>query len=173
MGHPLPQVLQRRSQKARHLGRFLSSVTPHHRTEIRFFAGPNFAILTKSQRILHPFMALWCNWLTRRPLKAKSPGSSPGNATKIPNKINRLTASQTSHPFAIFVLVALWWHFCRAVRYQSSDADSAPRSPKHPPRISAWTLERSTNDIPQIAERSRGRSGVKAAHARRCAVVEP
>src|ERR1035437_3553402 len=27
-------------------------------------------------------MALWCNWLTRRPLKAKSPGSSPGNATK-------------------------------------------------------------------------------------------
>ncbi len=29
------------------------------------------------------YMALWCNWLTRRPLKAKSPGSSPGNATKI------------------------------------------------------------------------------------------
>ena len=28
-------------------------------------------------------VALWCNWLTRRPLKAKSPGSSPGNATKI------------------------------------------------------------------------------------------
>ena len=28
-------------------------------------------------------LALWCNWLTRRPLKAKSPGSSPGNATKI------------------------------------------------------------------------------------------
>jgi hypothetical protein len=27
-------------------------------------------------------LALWCNWLTRRPLKAKSPGSSPGNATK-------------------------------------------------------------------------------------------
>src|ERR1035441_2749110 len=27
-------------------------------------------------------MALWCNWLTRRPLKAESPGSSPGNATK-------------------------------------------------------------------------------------------
>src|ERR1017187_2018549 len=26
-------------------------------------------------------MALWCNWLTRRPLKAESPGSSPGNAT--------------------------------------------------------------------------------------------
>jgi hypothetical protein len=35
-----------------------------------------------------PFMALWCNWLTRRPLKAKSPGSSPGNATKNFNKIN-------------------------------------------------------------------------------------
>src|SRR5882757_7597590 len=28
-------------------------------------------------------LALWCNWLTRRPLKAESPGSSPGNATKI------------------------------------------------------------------------------------------
>ncbi len=28
-----------------------------------------------------PDVALWCNWLTRRPLKAKSPGSSPGNAT--------------------------------------------------------------------------------------------
>src|ERR1019366_6438358 len=27
-------------------------------------------------------MPLWCNWLTRRPLKAESPGSSPGNATK-------------------------------------------------------------------------------------------
>ncbi len=27
-------------------------------------------------------MALWCNWLTRRPLKAKSSGSSPDNATK-------------------------------------------------------------------------------------------
>jgi hypothetical protein len=26
-------------------------------------------------------LALWCNWLTRRPLKAESPGSSPGNAT--------------------------------------------------------------------------------------------
>ncbi len=30
-------------------------------------------------------MALWCNWLTRRPLKAESPGSSPGNATKFLN----------------------------------------------------------------------------------------
>ena len=28
-------------------------------------------------------MALWCNWLTRRPLKAESPGSSPGNATNL------------------------------------------------------------------------------------------
>ena len=27
-------------------------------------------------------VALWCNWLTRRPLKAKSSGSSPDNATK-------------------------------------------------------------------------------------------
>jgi hypothetical protein len=55
------------------------------------------------------------------------------------------------------------------VRYQSSDADTAPRSPKHPPGISAWTLELLTNNIPQIAERSRGRSGVKAAHARAAA----
>jgi hypothetical protein len=30
-------------------------------------------------------VALWCNWLTRRPLKAKSSGSSPDNATKINN----------------------------------------------------------------------------------------
>ena len=27
-------------------------------------------------------VALWCNWLTRRPLKAKSSGSSPDIATK-------------------------------------------------------------------------------------------
>lgn len=27
--------------------------------------------------------APWCNWLTRGPFKAESPGSSPGGATKI------------------------------------------------------------------------------------------
>ena len=53
-------------------------------------------------------------------LKAKSPGSSPGNATKIPNKINGLKASAESPSFAVFVLVALlscsaWCeiHWCR------------------------------------------------------------
>jgi hypothetical protein len=121
MGHPLPQVLQRRSQKARHLGRSSSSVAPPRRAENRFFAGLNFAILTKSQRIPHPFMALWCNWLTRRPLKAKSPGSSPGNATKNPNKINSLEGKTKSRSFDRFWLVALWWHFCCcSTRYEST-----------------------------------------------------
>ena len=50
-----------------------------------------------------------CN-LTGRSLKAKSPGSSPGNATKTSNKINRLKASAESPSVAFFVLVALWWH---------------------------------------------------------------
>ena len=36
-------------------------------------------------------LALWCNWLTRRPLKAKSPGSSPGGAT-----ILSITCRQTA-----------------------------------------------------------------------------
>jgi hypothetical protein len=27
-------------------------------------------------------LAPWCNWLTRGPFKAESPGSSPGGATK-------------------------------------------------------------------------------------------
>jgi hypothetical protein len=78
----------------------------------RFSPHPIFAILIESQRIPRPFMALWCNWLTRRPLKAKSPGSSPGNATKNLNKINSLKANSESRSFAFFVLVALWWHFC-------------------------------------------------------------
>jgi hypothetical protein len=34
-------------------------------------------------------LALWCNWLTRRPLKAESPGSSPGNATNPFNQLDR------------------------------------------------------------------------------------
>jgi hypothetical protein len=56
-------------------------------------------------------VALWCNWLTRRPLKAKSPGSSPGNATKKLNKINSLKENAESSSFALFSLVALRWHF--------------------------------------------------------------
>jgi hypothetical protein len=28
-------------------------------------------------------LAPWCNWLTRGPFKAESPGSSPGGATKL------------------------------------------------------------------------------------------
>jgi hypothetical protein len=31
-------------------------------------------------------LAPWCNWLTRGPFKAESPGSSPGGATKISMK---------------------------------------------------------------------------------------
>jgi hypothetical protein len=37
-----------------------------------------------------PIVASWCNWLTRRPLKAESSGSIPDDATK---KINNLAAS--------------------------------------------------------------------------------
>ncbi len=60
-------------------------------------------------------LALWCNWLTRRPLKAKSPGSSPGNATKIINKINILEIDAGMPMFISFGLVALWWHFCNRI----------------------------------------------------------
>ncbi len=38
--------------------------------------------LERQASCVYAVLALWCNWLTRRPLKAKSPGSSPGNATK-------------------------------------------------------------------------------------------
>jgi hypothetical protein len=31
-------------------------------------------------------LAPWCNWLTRGPFKAESPGSSPGGATKLSMK---------------------------------------------------------------------------------------
>lgn len=41
-------------------------------------------------------------------LKAKSPGSSPGNATKNYNKINSLKVITECRLFAVFVLVALW-----------------------------------------------------------------
>jgi hypothetical protein len=61
-------------------------------------------------------LALWCNWLTRRPLKAKSPGSSPGNATKINNKINSLKVNAKNRPLAFFrsggTLVALLPPLC-------------------------------------------------------------
>ena len=53
-------------------------------------------------------VALWCNWLTRRPLKAKSPGSSPGNATKIYNKIDGLKAKAEGRSFAVFILAQLF-----------------------------------------------------------------
>ena len=72
-----------------------------------FSTQPTFAIINKSQRVPHPFMALWCNWLTRRPLKAKSPGSSPGNATKTLLYINNLTRSARSFSFPFW----FWWHF--------------------------------------------------------------
>ena len=34
-------------------------------------------------------VALWCNWLTRRPLKAESTGSIPVSATNLPWSSNR------------------------------------------------------------------------------------
>jgi hypothetical protein len=40
-------------------------------------------------------LALWCNWLTRRPLKAESPGSSPGNATN--SSLLPIFAKQTAY----------------------------------------------------------------------------
>jgi hypothetical protein len=57
-------------------------------------------------------VAIWCNWLTRRPLKAKSSGSSPDIATKNLNAINRLKTNAESPSLTTFVLVALWWYFC-------------------------------------------------------------
>jgi hypothetical protein len=51
-----------------------------------------------------------------RALKAKSPGSSPGNAIKIPNKINSLKVSMESLSFAFLVLVALCGTFVVAMR---------------------------------------------------------
>ncbi len=36
-----------------------------------------------SEQVAAADVALWCNWLTRRPLKAKSSGSSPDSATKV------------------------------------------------------------------------------------------
>ena len=47
-----------------------------------FASKPFLAILTKSQPTVPVgYVAIWCNWLTRRPLKAKSSGSSPDIAT--------------------------------------------------------------------------------------------
>ena len=43
-------------------------------------------------------VAIWCNWLTRRPLKAKSSGSSPDIATK-PSPHNRFDHSVFSQRY--------------------------------------------------------------------------
>ncbi len=76
VGHPLPQVLQRRGQEARPVNApvLLARLSGDLPADIVEPALEK----TSSWRTT---MALWCNWLTRRPLKAESPGSSPGNAT--------------------------------------------------------------------------------------------
>ncbi len=53
-------------------------------------------------------LALWCNWLTRRPLKAKSPGSSPGNATKSSRLFSFLWSRR--HIVEWWVLLCVWRH---------------------------------------------------------------
>jgi hypothetical protein len=65
-----------------------------------------------------------------RALKAKSPGSSPGDATKIPNNINSLKVNMESLSFAFLVLVALCGTFVVArgmnpvVRQHSASAQN-------------------------------------------------
>ena len=65
-----------------------------------------------------------------RALKAKSPGSSPGNTTKIPNNINSLKVNKESLSFAFLVLVALCGTFVVArgmnpvVRQHSASAQN-------------------------------------------------
>ncbi len=164
MGYPLPQVLQRRSEETRAVntelgqgscGRIVSlgnwRLDPR-RTAIWPCAVDRPAVSslptllpqplsllysTGRSGFLYPFMALWCNWLTRRPLKAKSPGSSPGNATKNPNKINSLKRNKGCRSFAFFGLVALWSHFCSGcARYESSGTDSVPPGRQAPPENS-------------------------------------
>jgi hypothetical protein len=77
VGHSLPQVLQRRGQETRPLGIICQ----------RWVVGRCFDILASvdcgsSQPLPQPTVASWCNWLTRRPLKAESSGSIPDDATK-------------------------------------------------------------------------------------------
>jgi uncharacterized SAM-binding protein YcdF (DUF218 family) len=49
------------------------------RGRLRRFACPCFGILFF---LPYSTVASWCNWLTRRPLKAESSGSIPDDATK-------------------------------------------------------------------------------------------
>jgi hypothetical protein len=61
-------------------------------------------------------MALWCNWLTRRPLKAESPGSSPGNATK-PAFVNEGLLTQ---------LLAPWCNWLTRGPFKAESPGSSP-----------------------------------------------
>jgi hypothetical protein len=76
VGHSLPQVLQRRGKETGLVSRRRAPVSR-----------PGFDILRNvdgaTRRPLpQPIVASWCNWLTRRPLKAESSGSIPDDATK-------------------------------------------------------------------------------------------
>jgi hypothetical protein len=104
VGHPLPQVLQRRSEEARpvafagngHPDRSSAcshssalSSRPEHRVfcdaqwrDLQFGAPCHSLLYLRScNGFPNRSVALWCNWLTRRPLKAKSSSSSLDNAT--------------------------------------------------------------------------------------------
>ena len=92
-------------------------------------------------------MALWCNWLTRRPLKAKSPGSSPGNATKFPIKsVVWAQAARAIHPSSLCggTLVALLssihsarieWCRQRSASVQGSQSRQRPRAQAQGPSL--------------------------------------
>src|SRR5262249_24322042 len=58
------------------------------------------------------YQARWCNWLTRRPLKAESTGSSPVRAIS-----HHMRAATTSRPFrckeVIFQCRGLFWQVGR------------------------------------------------------------
>ena len=62
------------------------TVVDHDIGFLEFEATPWYTLKTGLERVSSlpaVILALWCNWLTRRPLKAESPGSSPGNATNL------------------------------------------------------------------------------------------
>jgi hypothetical protein len=97
-----------------------SSVRANRKHDVRPNAPQRNAFVPsdESPTLFSPAFKRWEGFLdgerkTAVPLKAKSPGSSPGNATKKLNKINSLKENAEGRSFVFFVLVALWWHFCR------------------------------------------------------------
>jgi len=78
---------------------------------------------------------------------AKSPGSSPDNATKNHNEINKLKACVEVRSFAFFGLVEL---FRDSARYESSGTVSVPRERKAYCKNSAWPSDGRTTNLPRL-----------------------